>query len=367
MLTIEEFYSKYTIDNNFDENFYCILFPEVIDFYQPYCIENNIDDKHRLYYHYCVYKQSQSSMFQKVYCDLIRHNSNLYEIPSEWQQPNATELFYFKNHQITPVKTDSVYIAYSWANHLDRNTKIDQLLIERIANIPGKKTTICQHIRWEKLIPLWDKMKINTVYTSHCTKDSVNNTINNLTIRSWPLYASSIFNKSTISNIDIKKRQYLASFIGCHRKDYRSKIRIELNNYFHKQCNQDIFFELYDDWFYETNIYHSQSISNQQKLNIERYNNIIADSIFSLCPEGTGPNTIRVWESMALGSIPVIYSDHWEPPYVKDMSWNDFSIFIPQKDYHHTIEILSSINEEKIKEMRSNCIKAFYQFQTMTC
>jgi hypothetical protein len=40
-----------------------------------------------------------------------------------------------------------------------------------------------------------------------------------------------------------------------------------------------------------------------------RYNTILSDSVFSLCPLGAGPNTLRFWESIAVGSIPVIFSN----------------------------------------------------------
>ena len=92
----------------------------------------------------------------------------------------------------------------------------------------------------------------------------------------------------------------------------------------------------------------------------------MSDSVFSLCPEGTGPNTIRIWESMALGSIPVIYSDDWEPPEI-EIPWSEFSIFIPQKDYEHTITILNSVSKEKIEKMQMNCVQAYNSFKNMNC
>ena len=99
----------------------------------------------------------------------------------------------------------------------------------------------------------------------------------------------------------------------------------------------------------------------------QRYNNILSDSIFSLCPEGTGPNTIRLWESMAIGVIPVIFSDDWIPPKITGLDWSDFSVFIKNTNLKDTISILSSFSEEELERMKLNCINAYKYFRQMDC
>lgn len=291
---------------------------------------------------------------------IIKHNNNLYEIKSNWQMPNSTEFFYFNNHKNTTANSRDIYIAYSWANHIDKNLKFDESTMTFISNLENKKITICQHIMWKNLLNLWKDLNIETIYVSHCYKEE-----NNPNIKSWPLYASSV--EGFPYDLEINKnRKYLASFIGCHRHDYRSKIRINLNNYFHKYCNEDVYFELYDHWFYDRNVYKNKEVSNNQIKKIKNYNEILSNSTFSLCPEGTGPNTIRIWESMALGSIPVIYSDDWNPPKI-EIPWSEFSIFIPQQDYGQTIKVLNSVSKEKIEQMQINCVKAYDKFKNMNC
>ena len=294
---------------------------------------------------------------------LIQHSANLYEIIEEWQQPNSTELHYFNNHKNFASKTsqDIVYIGYSWANHIDKKLTLDDSIIASIAKISSKKVTVCQHIRWKNLLDLWYKIGLDEIYVSHCTK---NLDIYYPNIKPWSLYAVSVI--AYPKPKQRRKRQYLASFVGCHRRDYRSKIRLQLNNYFHKHKHKKIYFALSDDWFYEKNIYHNQAISPEQIEQTQQYNEIISDSTFSLCPEGTGPNTIRLWESMALGSIPVIYSDDWLPPKISGMDWRDFSVFIPIKEYENTLDILTSIDQDKRKEMQVNCVVAFNKFNDMT-
>jgi hypothetical protein len=295
--------------------------------------------------------------------DLVtQHNNNLYEIKCCWQQPNSTEFFYLNNHKNITTSSSDIYIGYSWANHIDKKLTLDKSIIDFIVSLKNKKITICQHVKWKKLLSLWKDMNIETIYLSHCCKNKHKEDLN---IQSWPLYASSVEGFSFENKIK-KNKKYLASFIGCHRYDYRSKIRIDLNNYFHKNYYNNIYFELYDHWFYDRNIYENKPISDTQTARIKQYNDIMSDSVFSLCPEGTGPNTIRIWESMALGSIPVIYSDDWEPPEIA-IPWSEFSIFIPQKDYEHTITILNSVSKEKIERMQMNCVKAYNSFKNMNC
>ena len=293
--------------------------------------------------------------------DLVtQHNNNVYEIKCHWQQPNATEFFYLNSHKNITTSSSDIYIGYSWANHIDKKLTLDKTIIDFIASLEAKKITICQHIKWKNLLDLWKDLNIETLYVSHSCKNE-----NNPNIKSWPLYGSSVEGFPFENKIK-KDKKYLASFVGCHRYDYRSNIRLDLNNYFHKYCTPDIYFELYDHWFYDRNIYKNKPISDTQTKRITHYNEILSNSIFSLCPEGTGPNTIRIWESMALGSIPVIYSDDWNPPEI-EIPWSEFSIFIPQKDYEQTMTILNSVSADKIQQMQTNCVKAYDKFKNMNC
>ena len=58
----------------------------------------------------------------------------------------------------------------------------------------------------------------------------------------------------------------------------------------------------------------------------EQFKQVLKDSIFSLCPSGSGPNSIRLWESIAFGSIPVILADHYLPP-GKEELWRQAAVF----------------------------------------
>jgi hypothetical protein len=86
-----------------------------------------------------------------------------------------------------------------------------------------------------------------------------------------------------------------------------------------------------------------------------------------LCPEGSGPNTIRLWESIAVGSIPVVFSDNWKPPTVLGADRTQFSVWIPNAEYDQTIRILESIDESARRTMRNNCLSIYKKFSSMRC
>lgn len=70
-----------------------------------------------------------------------------------------------------------------------------------------------------------------------------------------------------------------------------------------------------------------------QDLQIQ-YADLIANTKFILCPKGIGTSSIRLFETMQAGRVPVIISDDWVRP--AGPTWEEFAIFIPE-DKVHTI------------------------------
>ena len=88
---------------------------------------------------------------------------------------------------------------------------------------------------------------------------------------------------------------------------------------------------------------------------IFNYNKILSDTKFSLCPIGAGPNTLRFWESIAIGSIPVFFNTEFIPPL--------FEEFIAQK---YTNEKLSDVfvYVDLEREKPSSFIKALESYSS---
>jgi hypothetical protein len=64
----------------------------------------------------------------------------------------------------------------------------------------------------------------------------------------------------------------------------------------------------------------------------------ILDSQFVLCPRGLGCSSHRLFETMALGRVPVILSDDWVEPEGPD--WPAFSVRVPEKNATDLPQIL---------------------------
>lgn len=76
-MDIKEFYLVNKVDNDFDEIFYQMQYPETKDFAEPYCSNIGIDDRHRLFYHWSLYGKKIG--MQKYY----KSNYNLDIVPNE--------------------------------------------------------------------------------------------------------------------------------------------------------------------------------------------------------------------------------------------------------------------------------------------
>lgn len=87
--------------------------------------------------------------------------------------------------------------------------------------------------------------------------------------------------------------------------------------------------------------WHFSSSPELQARNKAEYVEVISRSRFALCPRGAGPSTLRIWEAMAAGVIPVIIADDLRLPLGID--WNGCSIRIPEGDIGSIPKILSEL------------------------
>ena len=82
----------------------------------------------------------------------------------------------------------------------------------------------------------------------------------------------------------------------------------------------------------DTGKWHFEKSDQDIKNHEEKFSSILQNTQFSLCPRGTGPSTIRIWDSLALGSIPVIISDGLKMPLSTMIEWDKCCVFIPEKE-----------------------------------
>jgi len=260
-----------------------------------------------------------------------------------WQYPCATEKQAYENHlkffslpEIDSVKQQiDIYVPVPWATYVDKKNYGSHYLVQLARVIVQYKTlaeafgyklkthSVCQHIHWIRILESAQNIGITDLHLSH--KDSKSEKLcieqgYNLALHGWPLIAVNYEVKERAIGMErkpIAERRLLASFIGAHMPHYRDDSRLKLFEAAKASNRNDIFVDLGTEWHFNKVVYEEQVLNRkvaEEHLSAHdektyKYNTILSDSKFSLCPEGAGPNTLRFWESIAVGSIPVIFSD----------------------------------------------------------
>lgn len=95
---------------------------------------------------------------------------------------------------------------------------------------------------------------------------------------------------------------------------------------------------------------------------IEKYCELISQSLFTLCYRGYGANSFRVAESVQYGSIPVYISDEFIMP--SWMDFEDFGVLIKAEYAHRIDEILQDIPIETIIQKQDKLSETYENFFT---
>jgi hypothetical protein len=75
-----------------------------------------------------------------------------------------------------------------------------------------------------------------------------------------------------------------------------------------------------------------------------RFQETLARSRFVLCPRGNGTSSVRLYEALGAGAVPVIISDDWVAP--PGPSWDKFSIRWPEGRIDGLVEMLQTRNSD---------------------
>ncbi len=286
------------------------------------------------------------------------NNYNLYYYNEKWQTPVITEKnvfdIYFKNKDLP-----TNYFAFPWATLIDQyNFNKNTYLIDIVNKYKINDEicfTICQHICFKRIIPILEKIGITHLFTPHKSKLDYKFIKTNIVIIPFILYPVN-------QNDKLEKffnYKYLYSFIGNYNsKYYLSDVRKNLL----KLKNDNNLIEIKKEWYFHNHVHINQINNNNYNDNLDsedlNYKNILKNSIFSLCPSGTGVNSIRIYEAMSFGSIPIILSNNIILSEILIKS-NSIILF----DENNIINIdkfLKNISKKKILSMKNNCLE-FYK------
>jgi len=77
---------------------------------------------------------------------------------------------------------------------------------------------------------------------------------------------------------------------------------------------------------------------------VTTYKQTVRNSKFVLCPRGVGTSSIRLFETMRMGRVPVILSDDWVPP--EGPLWEKFSVRVAEADVSKLPGLLASLEPQ---------------------
>lgn len=100
---------------------------------------------------------------------------------------------------------------------------------------------------------------------------------------------------------------------------------------------------------------------------VNRFDELMLNSTFALCPRGYGNTSFRLVEAMQFGAIPVYISDVFTLPYNDKMDWNKIAVLIEPNQFPKIYQILKDIEDDqsKVDEYRNNIKRVFKDYFTM--
>lgn len=258
-----------------------------------------------------------------------------------WQYPGRTEGAAWDLHAALPAagfdgRAVDVYVGMPWATWIDKLQKLQwtadgqETMLQQVrltaVRLSGYRHvlaslgmglrvhTVCQHIAWRSMLTVWRQIGVTDVWLSHCEPDAQMDDSNGLRMHPWRLFAVNVEDLSRREGLEIGRdpatKPLLASFVGAHAGHYVSDIRLRLRAL---SDATDMVIHLRDEWHFERVVYReqvsgaaSESMPLDEGAAVHEYNRLLSDSRFVLCPAGAGPNTIRLWEALAVGAVPVL-------------------------------------------------------------
>ncbi|MEZ5997564.1 MAG: exostosin family protein [Hyphomonas sp.] len=262
---------------------------------------------------------------------------------ADWQFPAVTEAHAFiRAKELLPEVPGVCYLAFPWAtlfDHMNSKNSNSDPVIQALAEIsPASRgyervVTVCQHIHMLQYAEQLTGAGVTDVFWSHAAKDQKEIIAvdgRTLRIHPFPLYP--------VQAVEIDHgriggdRRYLFSFIGAKSNKWylthsREWILDALGDH------PKGFVAGRDSWHYQKIVYeHQIERTADEPTNLvddeasRVFRELLLDSVFSLCPSGSGPNSIRLWESIGAGSIPVILADTYQVPGNPEL-WNNAVVF----------------------------------------
>jgi len=281
-----------------------------------------------------------------------------------WQYPAVTEKTFWEQN-----RHHQNYMPVPWATVIDKRYNLQDIynMVKPRCLKDLEYYTCCQHIHFRTLIPLLKRLGIRKLYTPHKVKNE--GSIDGIELVGCPLFAVNFEdptrNKTFSQAESPPQRDLLYSFVGGYQKGYMSVVRLRI---FDLPERSDCLVRNTGSWHFNDIVYSPQQSaklceapdpSHAEKT--EHYNRTLLRSRYSLCPSGSGPNSIRLWESLAAGAIPVVLADTLDLP--AHPLWDSAVVVLPEHFVSVVFAALSQVPPEKEAQMRRNCLEIYDFFR----
>jgi len=93
------------------------------------------------------------------------------------------------------------------------------------------------------------------------------------------------------------------------------------------------------------------------------YHEMMAHSVFTLCPAGYGRWSFRMVEALLNGSIPVVVSDGYVLPFADAIDWKKYCYVVEEKDLFELVDTLAKIPVGEVHQKQKNIISDRHLFE----
>ncbi len=327
--------------------------------------------------------------------------------PLFWQFPCRTEGAAWDCHAALdqPGGTGDelhLYVGLPWATWIDKERKQAwgsdrghaaarqwRLVGVRLSGLHGalaglgqrlRVHTVCQHIYWQDLLPRWRQLGVTDLWLAHCpapgTPAAAAAQAAGMQVHPWRLFAVNVEDPARTSGLllgrDAAERPLLASFVGAHADHYLSDIRLRLRAL---ADAPDVVVRVTGRWHFEDVVYRHQVQGEMATApaaddTVHGYNALLSDSVFSLCPAGAGANTLRLWESLASGAIPVMLGDWPQMPAggsLPPLDWDAAVLRVRTEELPGLLDRLRAMPLGERRQRQQRGMALFAQVQQQTC
>lgn len=249
---------------------------------------------------------------------------------AEWQFPAITEQHAFHRLRQVGVPGGVIYVAFPFAtliDRLDRRTPEAEPLRAALVALcrdlpPLPRVTVCQHIGLRLHLGLFAEAGIGDIFWPHATPQDLTAPDALPRLHPFPLFPVQVPEALPESLAETGSRDYLFCFAGARAQPwYLTRVRDWILDDLAGDPRGTVIGR--ETWHYNRVVYDHQIARKPEAADpaalvdaarSAEFGTLLRQSLFALCPSGTGPNSIRLWEALGAGAIPVILSDRFAPP-----------------------------------------------------